>query len=129
MFTKSKIQQILESREHINNFSESLSYIMEKYNIEDSIFIYSNGSAKEVTKGYFEVIGEYNSIKESMKDIDLNTMGIRIINNDKFQLGNVKKLISECDREKTIMDINKYVVSGLSSFSSKLSSVKLEEKK
>jgi hypothetical protein len=110
MFTKSKIQQILESREHINNFSESLSYIMEKYNIEDSIFIYSNGSAKEVTKGYFEVICEYNSIKEAAKDIDLNTMGIRIINNDKFQLGNVKKLISECDREKTIMDINKYVV-------------------
>ena len=110
MFTKSKIQQILETRQHNDNFFDSLNCIMEKYNIEDSIFMYSNGSAKEVVKGYFEVAGEYDNIKEAAKDIDLNTMGIRVMNNSKFQLGRVCAMISECDREKTIMDINKYVI-------------------
>ena len=110
MFTKSKIQQILESKEHINNFFESLTCIMEKYTIEDSIFIYSNNSAKEVVNGYFEISEEYSDIKEALKNIDLSTMGIRIMNNNKFQLGKVCKTISECNRENVIMDINKYVI-------------------
>lgn len=107
MFTKSKIQQILEAREVKNQFMESLQYLMEKYNIEDSIFSYS-GKLVEVTKGYFEVGEEYSNIKEAIANYK-DGMGIRVMNNKTFQLGNIHLLISECDKNKTIMDIDRYV--------------------
>ena len=107
MFTKSKIQQILEARKAKNQFIESLQYIMEKYNIEDSIFSYS-GKLTEVTKGYFEINENYSSLQEAVNNYEPG-MGIRIMNNKTFQLGNIHTFISECDKNKTIMDIDRYV--------------------
>ena len=107
MFTKSKIQQILEEREFKCKFLESLQYIMDKYTIEDSIFSYS-GKLNEATNGYFEIDSEYSSVKEAIDNYE-NGMGIRVINNETFQLGRLHKFISECDKEKSIMDISRYV--------------------
>lgn len=107
MFTKSKIQQILEDREYKCNFLESLQNLMNKYTIEDSVFSYS-GKLNEITNGYFEIDSEYSTIEEAIGNYK-NGMGIRIINNESFQLGKLCKFISECDKEKSIMDINRYV--------------------
>lgn len=110
MYTKNRIQQILEFNEYKFNFIQSLQNIMEKYTITDSIFFVKNGKVSEAVNGYFEVIDECQTLKDAVNKCDMSCMGIRIINNDKFQVGNIKQYISECDRSKTIMDIDKYAV-------------------
>ena len=51
MQLKSKIQLIQERLMRKNSFIEGLNNIMEKYNIEDSVFSYGNGRLMEVCKG------------------------------------------------------------------------------
>lgn len=111
MQTKSKIQLILERNKIKESFGEGLISLMDKYNIKDNVFINNNGFVKEFTKGYFEVSDEYNTITEALKNCDIFTQGIRIINNEKFQVGKACQMLSECDCEKPIMDIsqNSYV--------------------
>jgi hypothetical protein len=43
MLTKSKIQLLKERYEIANNYREGLENLMDKYIIEDSVFIYMNG--------------------------------------------------------------------------------------
>lgn len=105
MFTKSKIQQIRESIDIKNNFKDGLNNLMEKYNIVDSIFVSCNGQAKEVTRGYFTVKGEYDSIDEALSNCDLGTDGVRIMENKKFQTGYVCGILSGCPKEGKILDI------------------------
>lgn len=106
MFTKSKIQQITEALEYKNSFKEGLNQLMEKYNIEDSIFVFMNGQAKEVTKGYFTIQGEYDSLKEAISNCDLISNGIRIMENNKFQVGYICGLLSACPKDGKILDIS-----------------------
>ena len=42
MYTKSIIQQTAENLKLKDNFRMALENLMEKYNIEDSVFIYKN---------------------------------------------------------------------------------------
>ena len=99
----SKIQQTLYNIKIKECFVERLNELMEKYNIEDSIFQLINNNIKERTSGYFEVISEHETFEDAMNN--WNGQAIRIINNKKFQLGNVKVLLSECNKESVIFDI------------------------
>jgi len=108
MFTKSRIQMIKEGFEIANSYRNSLQELMEKYIIEDSIFVYKNGQVFEATKGYFEVVNEYDNLADAIRECvqDMNNMGIRIVNNTSFTVGYIRKTISECSNESSIMDIN-----------------------
>lgn len=100
MQLKSKIQLIQERLMRKNSFIEGLNNIMEKYTIEDSVFSYENSHLMEVCKGYFELDCEYESLTEAMKEMDIDNQSIRIINNDTFQVGSVRRFISECGEGK-----------------------------
>jgi hypothetical protein len=65
----------------------------------------------EATKGYFVTTEdkEYNTLNEAIKNCNIQSQGIRVINNERFQVGDVVRHFSECDKEKTIMDIESYV--------------------
>lgn len=104
MQTKSRIQLIRESLGVLENFRSSLEDLMNKYNIEDSIFVYNNG-VYECTKGYFDVTGEYDNINEAIRNCNVTSMGIRIIGNKQYQTGYIRKMLSECKGD-TVLDIN-----------------------
>lgn len=104
MMTRSSIQRTLEAINIKNNFYESLNNLMDKYMVEDSIFQIVEGKTVERTKGYFEVVSEHKSFEDAMNN--WNGQAIRIINNEKFQLGLVRNMISECTLESPIYDID-----------------------
>lgn len=109
MWTKSKIQMINEMISLQNNYKEGLENLLEKYNIEDNIFTFKNGQIFEATKGYFVKKGEYKSLNEALKECNysFDNMGIRIINNNTFELGEIKTTLSECNvSENSVFDIN-----------------------
>ena len=115
MLTKSKIQIIKEQYAIADDYRGGLEKLMEKYNIEDSIFIHCNGMIYEATKGYFVEKSRYDNVVEAIHywaDLILESgnymnCGIRIINNKEFVVGEVKKHLVECDKESKVFDINR----------------------
>lgn len=106
MQTKSNIQLIKESIQLKNSIKESLNNIMDKYTVEDSVFMWRNG-LNECTQGYFEVVSEFENLNEAIAVLNVNTQGIRILNNTTFQVGNIYSSIVECkDSTNQILDIN-----------------------
>lgn len=105
MYTKSTIQQRLEKIEKTNMFFENLEYIMTKYNIDNAIFTPQNHVVLEVTRGYFEITGEYDSINELKEHYDDNSPYVRIMeNNTKFQTGRLYKNLN-CVKESVNHEI------------------------
>lgn len=109
MYTKSLIQMNLELFNIKENFYDSLTNIMEKYNIEDSVFVTINKETKELTKGYFVIENEYNNINDAIKNMDISSMGLRIIENKKFQTGNIYNNLSQCPKDKNKLDIDRLI--------------------
>lgn len=108
MWTKSKIQLIKESYEALSNCKNYINDLMDKYIIEDNIFMYSNGKLVEATKGYFEKISEFDNLDEALNinNFQFDKMGVRIIENKKFEIGYLRNLLSECDKNSQIYDID-----------------------
>ena len=86
-----------------SDFKDSLVNLMEKYNIKDSIFGY-NGKLNEVCNGYFAPETSYDNLNEAISNLPNFNYGVRIINNEKFEIGKVHKFLSECEGE-VIYDI------------------------
>ena len=108
MQTKSNIQLIREACEYASNYKEGLNNLMNKFTIEDSIFVYKNGQLYEATQGYFELVSEHNNLDEAVKACwgKFDTTGIRIVNNEKFAVGNIHKFLNECSDESAVFCIN-----------------------
>lgn len=108
MQTRSNIQLIRESIEAITQYKESLEGLMDKYTIEDSVFICIRGKVYEATQGYFTKTSTHQDLQEAIKACqgDYRGNGIRIINNETFEVGELKKYLSECKRDADVYDIN-----------------------
>ena len=107
MYTKSIIQQTVEAIRAKDSFKTSIENLMEKYNIEDSVFVLKNGFMNEVVEGYFVTENEYDNLDEAMSNCDVNTMGIRIIGNV-FHTGKIYNRLSECvDSNKKVFDLKR----------------------
>lgn len=107
MQTKSNIQLIKEAINLRNSFKDSLNNLMDKYNIEDSVFTFNNGLMYECTNGYFEVVNEYDNITEAVCNTDIKTQAIRVINNTSFQVGIVHSILSECSANNKVFDLKR----------------------
>ena len=101
MYTKSKIQQTLELIEMKQNFKEAVNNILEKYQVEDSIFTW-NKWLNEATRGYFVVEGEFDNLNDA---ISKGGMTIRVINNEKFQTGTIYNQPNLCPEGKEVVFI------------------------
>ena len=107
MYTISIIQQAVETMRAKDNFRTAIEQLMEKYNIEDSVFVLKNGFMHEVVEGYFVTENEYTNLAEAMSNCDINTMGIRIIG-ESFQTGRIYSRLSECaDTNKKVFDLKR----------------------
>ena len=105
MYTKSIIQQAVESLKAKDNYRASIESLMEKYNIEDSVFILKNGFLHEVVEGYFNVDSVYDSLEKAISESNINNMAIRVMNNKIFQTGKVYKTLSECKEDSQVLDL------------------------
>lgn len=106
MYTKSIIQQTVEAMQVKADFAVAVNRLMEKYNIEDSVFVFRNGAIQEVVEGYFVTENEYENISEAIAACDVKTMGIRIMGNT-FQTGTIAAKISECAADKKVFDLKR----------------------
>lgn len=109
MDTMSLIQKQRLLVEYLSKFHTSLNDMMDKYMIEDSIFVF-NQQLMEATKGYFVKIAEYDSLDEAISSVkyeDVNKIGVRVIANTNFQIGYIKKSLYECKNEEALC-IKKY---------------------
>lgn len=108
MLTKNKIQLLKEHYAIANDYREGLENLMNKYIIEDSVFVYKNGMAYEATQGYFVQIAEYDSLMEAISNCkdSFEKNGIRIINNEKFMIGKIETQLSNCPENSSVFDIN-----------------------
>lgn len=106
MYTKSIIQQTIESLRFKDNFRIALENMMEKYNIEDSVFIMKNGFLHEAVDGYFVVENNYEDLAEAISACDMRNMGIRILGGI-FQTGKIYNRISECEPGKKVFDLSR----------------------
>lgn len=106
MYTKSIIQQRVESLRAKDNFRVAIEQLMEKYNVEDSVFVMNNGYLQEVVEGYFVVEQEFDVLAEAVSACDMSVMGIRVMGN-KYQTGSIHNRISECADDKKVFDLSR----------------------
>ena len=106
MYTKSIIQQTAEAIRAKDNFKAAIAHIMEKYNIEDSVFVLKNGFLQEVVEGYFATEADFDNLDEAISACDINAMGIRVIGN-KFQTGKIRSSLCECANDKKVFDLRR----------------------
>jgi hypothetical protein len=106
MYTKSIIQQTIEKLQTKDSFRIAIENLMEKYNIEDSVFIFKNGNMREVVEGYFATTAEYDNLAEAISDCDPYTMAIRVIG-ENFQVGTIHNSISECTNNSKVFDLQR----------------------
>lgn len=102
MQTKSAIQIIRENLKGKLIFTENLKNLMNDYLIEDSYFSRDNyNNVIETVKGYFDLKKEYTDLEEAVRYME-NEDSIRIINNQRFQVGRVFEKISDTTGENVI---------------------------
>lgn len=106
MQTKSKIQLIQETYALKHNFEDGLNNIMEKFNIVNNVFVLHHNRLSEASKGYFEIVSEHESLTDAIRNLNPYTQGIQVINNEKFNIGNLYSFISECSDTSKVMDLN-----------------------
>lgn len=106
MYTKSIIQQKIEALHEKDSFRIAIENLMEKYNIEDSVFVFRNGNMREVVEGYFVTESDHIDLAEAISNCNPHTMAIRIMG-EKFQVGIVYNKISECSENKKILDLRR----------------------
>lgn len=104
MQTKSNIQLIRESLRMLETFKINLESYMERWTIEDSYFTPNKtimGCPSENCKGYFSVKQEYTNINEAISNMTLDQT-IRIIENKRFQVGNVFEKLTDATGDDII---------------------------
>lgn len=106
MQTKSNIQLIQEKIAQKQNFQDGLERLMESWNIKDNVFVLKNGKLTEASKGYFEIVSEYDKIEDAIRSVNPASQGIRIMNNEKFQVGNIRNYIAECEDTSKVLDLD-----------------------
>ena len=106
MYTKSLIQQTVENLKAKDNFRAAIECLMEKYNIEDSVFVLKNGFLHEVVEGYFAVENDFNDLNEAVSACDINTMGVRVMGN-LFQTGKIHNTLTECKDDQKVFDLKR----------------------
>lgn len=102
MYNKSKIQTICENIEYSNKMKSEIKDFINKYYIEDSIFIYNKG-IYECESGYFEPIMETDNIDDLLD----NVVGKAFrVSGDKYQIGNIYKHITDAENINKVFEIN-----------------------
>ena len=102
MQTKSNIQLIREFNEKKDSFKSRINELTDKYLVEDSIFILNGlNNLTEITKGYFCILEESDNFDKIVNNMCMGE-SLRIINNDKFQRGNVYMKLSEANGENVL---------------------------
>lgn len=109
MQTKSNIQLIGEMCNIVSDYKDCLNDLMQRYTVEDSIFVYRDDQLMEAVSGYFVPVGEFDRVDEAVRACwgNFSVMGVRVENNEKFTAGIIKKTILECKEDEKVFDIER----------------------
>ena len=100
MWQRSAIQQMTEMQNTMFAFKTTLNKIMECYNVQNNIFGIISGTPLEITSGYFIVESEYDNFDEAMRNFDINSNLVRIVENKKFYVGTYANRIADVEEGK-----------------------------
>lgn len=106
MYTKSIIQQTVESLRAKDNFRVAIEQLMERYNIEDSVFVFKGGFLHEAVTGYFAMVKEFDNLTDAVREC-VGNMAIRVKENNTFQIGTLHNTISECAPDSKVFDLDR----------------------
>jgi len=112
MYTQSLIQQRINIVESKYRFEEKLKQILENYTVKDNVVVFNGRDVVDIEEGYFVRKEEYGTLEEAIRNINLNTQGIRIIEegeegDHKFIIGDVCRSLNECMMEKSVYNIGR----------------------
>ena len=103
MTNKSFIQIQLENIQARGKFEEGLKAILEKYDVQDSVFSVNNGNV-ELTKGYFVQQAQYEDLSQAIREMN-NNQALRIVENNTFIVGDIYNNLSDCDECEHVFNI------------------------
>lgn len=110
MWQKSMIQQIMEHNYTLDSFKHTLESLLTNYTVKDNIFGIVHGNTSEIHNGYFVIEHECENLQDAIKEMNGDlTKCIRIIENNKFQVGSWNKLLSECVDTLPVVDIENQI--------------------
>ena len=105
MYTRSLIQQHLETLNILEVFSTNVKYIMDKYIIENSVFGSNRkGEVLEMTTGYFVEDKTFENLDDCIKNLK-NNQYVQILENEKFITGEIQYSLFNCPNDKKILDL------------------------
>jgi len=102
---KSLIQNVVESQASLNNIKKNLISMSEKYDIKSACLTgkTDNIYKDNLTRGYFEVHSEYQSIMEAITSIKIGQC--LMISDGKYYIGVVKESLNECNKSFKINNL------------------------
>lgn len=104
MNQKSAIQVISEVLVANEQFFGHLAELNENYNIRNNVFACdADGSAKEVTEGYYGEVATYDTLDEAAKECNVLMQGVRV-HEGRFSIGNLYRKLSDV-KEELIIDL------------------------
>ena len=105
MDTKSYIQRVIEETNRKDQFRQSLSLLIEKYDVCGNVFAMDRrGGYTECVSGYFCEGKTFESLAECVREMR-DGQAIRI-NKNQFILGTLHNTLSECEEGK-VLDIER----------------------
>lgn len=103
MNNRSNIQLQLESIHAKGEFAKQLHNILEKYDVQDTVFGIHRG-LYELSSGYFVESKTYDDLDLAIREME-NGQAIRVVESAKFILGDVYQNISDCPEDSHIFNI------------------------
>jgi len=105
MNTKSYIQRVIEETNRRDQFRQSLSLLVEKYDVCGNVFAMNRrGGYVELVSGYFNEEKVFESLTECVREMKAG-QAIRI-NKNQFILGSVYETLAEC-KEGKVLDLER----------------------
>lgn len=92
----SLIQQRVGVIEAKYTFEKEIRSILEKYDVRNNVLGFDGGHAKELSSGFMCPVKEYDSLEEAVRGMNPTSQVLRIVENNKFIVGDYFVRLIEC---------------------------------
>lgn len=102
---RSLVQTVMESQTTLDTIKRNITEMCDKYEVVRACLSgISNDIYKDnLTRGYFEILENYDSILSALKDMKLGHK--LLIREGNYHLGLVRNSINECSKDSTVINL------------------------
>lgn len=104
MNNKSFIQVQLEFVQAKSEFENNIKSILEKYDVQDSVFSINNRGTYELSNGYMVESKRFDSLNDAVRFMGIG-QALRIVENKEFIVGNVYDKLTDCPESDHIFNV------------------------